>query len=97
MKSSINANRANFTDFDFFKDAYVEFKRTQNPTHYPSTRQATSVIHGGRGGGSCHRKQDCGQGSQTSDKCQKGLVPQAEVDKQTHIVDRHSQMLSLTD
>ncbi len=26
MKVSINANRANFTDFDSVKDAYVEFK-----------------------------------------------------------------------
>jgi hypothetical protein len=28
-------------------------------------------------------------GPQTSDKHQKGLVPQSEVDKQTHIVNRH--------
>ena len=30
VKASINANRANFTDFDSVKDAYVEFKRTDN-------------------------------------------------------------------
>jgi hypothetical protein len=28
VKASINANRANFTDFDSVKDTYVEFKRT---------------------------------------------------------------------
>ncbi len=89
VKASINANQANFTDFDSVKNAHVEFKRTQNPTNVPRTRHIASVAYGGRGGGSCPCKQDRGQGPQTSDKCQKGLVPQAEVDKQTHIVDRH--------
>jgi hypothetical protein len=49
VKASINANRANFTDFDSVKDAYVEFKRTENTTNDPRTQQA-SVAHGGRGG-----------------------------------------------
>jgi hypothetical protein len=89
VKALINANHANFTDFDSVKDAYVEFKRTQNPTHDPRTRQVASVACGRRGGDSCPCKQDHGQGPKTRDKCQKGLVPQAEVDKQTHIVDRH--------
>ena len=39
--------------------------------------------------GNFPRKHDCGQGPQTFDKCQKGLVLQSEVDKQTHIIDRH--------
>ncbi len=89
VKVSINANRANSTDFDSVKDAYVEFKHTQNPTNDPSTRQVASVACCGQVSGSCPCKQDRGQGPQTSDKCQKGLVPQAEVDKQTHIFDRH--------
>ncbi len=90
MKVSINANCANFTDFDSVKDAYVvEFKHTQNPTNDPRTRQVASVACSGCGGGSCPCKQDRRQGPQSSDKCQKGLVPQAEVDKQTHIIDRH--------
>jgi hypothetical protein len=89
MKASINANRAKFTDFDSVKDAYVEFKCTQNPTHDPRTRQVASVACGGRGDDNCPLKQDRGQGPQTSNKRQKGLVPPAEVDKQTHIVDRH--------
>ncbi len=89
MKASINANRANFTDLDSVKEAYVEFKRTENPTNDPSTRQVVYVAHGGRGDGNFPRKQDCGQGLQTSDTRQKGLVPQAKVDKQTHIVNRH--------
>jgi hypothetical protein len=89
VKASINANYANFTDFDSVKDANVEFKCTQNPTNDPRTRQVTSVAHGGHGGGSCPCKQGHGQGLQTSDKCRKGLVPQAEVDKQTHIIDKH--------
>jgi hypothetical protein len=38
VKALINANHANFTDFDSVKDAYVEFKCTQNPTHDPRTR-----------------------------------------------------------
>jgi hypothetical protein len=43
VKASINVNRANFTDFDSVKDAYVEFKRTDNPTNDPRTRQVASV------------------------------------------------------
>jgi hypothetical protein len=38
VKASINANRANFTDFDSVKDAYVEFKHTENLTKDPRTR-----------------------------------------------------------
>jgi hypothetical protein len=89
VKASINANCANFTDFDSVKDAYVEFKRTENPTNDPKTRQVASVARGGCGGGSVPRRPDRGQGPQTPDKCQVRLVPQSEVDKQTHIVNRH--------
>jgi hypothetical protein len=39
VKVSINAKCANFTDFDSVKDAYVEFKHTENPTNDPKTRQ----------------------------------------------------------
>ncbi len=85
MKASINANCANFTDFDSVKDAYVEFKHTENPTNDPRTRQVASVAHGGHGGGNFPHKHYRGQGPQTFDKCQKGLVPQSELDKQTHI------------
>jgi hypothetical protein len=80
---------ANFTDFDSVKDAYVEFKRTDNPTNDPKTRQVASVAHGGRGGRNFPRRPDRGQGPQTPAKRQMGLVPQSEVDKQTHIVNRH--------
>ncbi len=89
VKVSINANGANFTDFDSVKDAYVEFKCTDNPTNDPKTGQVASVAHGGRGGGNFPHRPDWGQGPQTPDKCQMGLVPQSEVDKQTHIVNRH--------
>jgi hypothetical protein len=88
VKASINANRANFTDFDSVKDAYVKFKCTENLTHDPRTRQVASVAHGGQGGRNFPCKHDQGQGPQTLDKCQKGLVPQSEIDKQTHIIDR---------
>ncbi len=67
----------------------VEFKRTENPTNDPKTRQVASVARGGHGGGNYTRRHDQGQGPQTSDKCQKGLVPQSEVNKQTHIINRH--------
>ncbi len=89
VKASINANRANFTDFDSVKDAYVEFKCTDNPTNDPKTRQVASVTRGGRRGRTFPRRPDQGQGPQTPDKCQMGLVPQSEVQKQTHIVNRH--------
>ncbi len=89
VKASIYANHANFTDFDSVKDAYVEFKRTENPTNDPKTRQVASVARSGRGGRNYPCRHDRGQGPQFSDKCQKGLVPQSEVDKQTHIINRH--------
>ncbi len=81
VKASINANRANYTDFDSVKDAYVEFKCAENPTNDPRTRQVVSVAHGGHGDGSFPCKHDRRQGPQTFDKHQKGLVPQSEVDK----------------
>jgi hypothetical protein len=89
VKASINANYANFIDFDSVKDAYVEFKCTENPTNDPKTRQVASVARGGHGGGNVPRRLDRGQGPQTPDKCQMGLVPQSEVKKETHIVNRH--------
>jgi hypothetical protein len=81
VKVSINANCANFTDFDSVKDANVEFKCTENPTNDPKTQQVASVAHGGHGGRNYPCRHDQGQGPQTSDKCQKGLVPQSEVNK----------------
>ncbi len=69
VKASINANRANFTDFDSVKDAYVEFKCTDNPTNDPKTQQVASVARGGCGGRNYPRRHDQGQGPQTSDKC----------------------------
>jgi hypothetical protein len=89
VKASINANRANCTDFDSVKDAYVEFKHTDNLTNDPKTRQVASVARGGSEGGNFPRRPDRGQGPQTPDKHQMGLVPQSKVDKQTHIVNRH--------
>jgi hypothetical protein len=58
-------------------------------TTRPKTRQVASVARGGCGGGNYPRRRDQGQGPQTSDKCQKGLVPQSEVNKQTHIINRY--------
>ncbi len=46
VKASINANRANFTDFDSVKDTYVEFKHTQAPDHDPHT--VMSKLNSGR-------------------------------------------------
>ncbi len=60
VKASINANRANFTNFDSVKDAFVEFKRTDNPTNDPRTRQVASVARGGRGGGNYPCRHDQG-------------------------------------
>jgi hypothetical protein len=88
VKASINANRANFTDFDSVKDTYLEFKHTQAPDHDPKSEQVASVAHGECGGGGCPRQQDHRQEPQTSIKRQEGRVPQAEVAKQTHIVSR---------
>jgi hypothetical protein len=54
-------------------------QRPDKPPLLPTEDAEVVVVHASR----------TGQGPQTSDECQKGLVPQAEVDKQTHIVDRH--------
>jgi hypothetical protein len=62
VKASINANRANFTDFDSVKDAYIEFKCTENPTNDPKTWQVASVARGGCGGENVPRRPDWGQG-----------------------------------
>ncbi len=58
VKASINANRANFTDFDSVKDAYVEFKHTDNSTNDPKTRQVASVARGGHEGGNFPHRPD---------------------------------------
>ena len=67
VKASINANHANFTDFDSVKDAHVEFKCTDNPTNDPRTRQVASVAHSGPRGRNLLCKHDQGQGPQTFD------------------------------
>jgi len=87
VKASINANKANFTRFDAVKDAYVEFKRSMTPTSDPRTRQVATVGTG-RGGGGRSRQTGRGGGQKTGDPRKKGLVPQGEIDKQTHIVNR---------
>jgi hypothetical protein len=89
VKASINASRSNFTDFDSVKNACVKFKRTENPAKDPKTRQVASFACSGHGGGNYPHRPDRGQGPQTLDKCQMGLVPQSEVNKQTQIVNRH--------
>jgi hypothetical protein len=83
VKASINANLANFTDFNSVKEGCVEFKHTQAPTNYPKTQQVAFVSCGGRGGGS--RSHQSGRGQWTGNAWHKGLVLQAEIDKQTHI------------
>jgi hypothetical protein len=77
----------------------VEFKCTQAPTNDPKTQQVTSVGHIGRGGGSCSCQSGRGQGQRTGNARQKGLVPQAEIGKQTHITLRdyfHDEYKQLT-
>jgi hypothetical protein len=87
VKASINANKALFTRFDSVKDVYVDFKRTLTPTSDPRTRQVATVGTG-RGGGGRSRQTGRGGGQKTGDSRKKGLVPQNEIDKQTHITNR---------
>jgi len=67
------------------KDAYVEFKRTMTPTSDPRTCQVATVGTG-RGGGGRSCQTGRGGGQKTGVPRKKGLVPQGEIDKQTHIV-----------
>jgi len=86
VKASINANKALFTRFDSVKDAYV-VKRTLTPTSDPRTYQLATVGTG-RGGGSRSRQTGRGGGQKTGDSQKKGLIPQSEINKQTHITNR---------
>jgi hypothetical protein len=75
MKVSINANHANFTDFDSVKDAYVEFKCTENPTNDPRTRQVASVARSGCRGGNFPCKHVCRQGPRPLTNARRGVFP----------------------
>ena len=87
VQALINANKALFTRFGSVKDLYVDFKRTLTPTFDPRTRQVTTVGTG-RGGGGRSRQTGRGGGQKTGDSRKKGLVPQSEIDNQTHITNR---------
>ena len=87
VKASINANKNNFTRFDAAKDTYVEFKCTMTLTSDPRTRQV-ATIGTGCGGGGCSCQTGFRGGQKTGDPWKKGLVPQSEIDKQTHITNR---------
>jgi hypothetical protein len=89
VKESINANCSSFTDFDPMKEDYVDFKRKLGPTNNPKTCKDASVGRGGCGGGSRSCQPGPGQGHQTNDNHQTNLVPQAEVDNQSHITLRY--------
>jgi hypothetical protein len=83
VKASINANHANFTDFDSVKDAYMEFKCTDNLNNDPKTQQVASVACGGHGGGNFPCRPDRRQGPQTLDKRQMGLVSNLKLTNRT--------------
>ncbi len=57
------------------------------PTSDPRTRQVAAVGTG-CGGGGRSRQTGHGGGQKTGDSRKKGLVPQSEIDKQTHIVNK---------
>ncbi len=97
VKASINANRANFTDFDSVKDAYVEFKRTENPTNDPRTRQVAAVAHGGCGGGNFPRKHDQGQGPRPLTNARRSLFPNLKMTSRPTSLTGTIKMLSSTD
>ena len=65
----------------------MDFKRTLTPTSDPRTRQVATVGTGRGGGGRSHQT-GRGGGQKTGDSRKKGLVPQSEIDNQTHITNR---------
>jgi hypothetical protein len=75
VKALINANRANFTDFDSEKDAYVEFKCTDNLTNDPRTRQVASVPQGGGEVGISHASMTKDKDPRPLTKAKRGLSP----------------------
>jgi hypothetical protein len=84
VKASINANKSNFEDFDSVKNTYIDFKCTQPPTENLWVQQVASFARGGSSSPS--HQNGCGQGPRTGNACQKGLIPQSEIDRMTHIV-----------
>jgi hypothetical protein len=87
VKAAITTNKEKYSKFDSVKDAYVDFNRTMTPTLDPRTRQIATV-GAGRDGGGRSRQTGRGGGQRTGDSRKKGLVPQSEIDKQTHITIR---------
>ncbi len=79
VKAAITTNKEKYSKFDSVKDAYVDFKRTMTPTLDPRTQ---------RDGSGRSRQTGRGAGQRTGDSRKKGLVPQNEIDKQTHITIR---------
>jgi hypothetical protein len=82
VRSSIIVGKADgkFQDFDSVMTTYMTFKRAQTSLAPTSRVSAVSTKSGGRRGGA---KRD------DADARKNGLVPQAEVDKCSHIVKRY--------
>jgi hypothetical protein len=75
VKASINTNHANSTDFDSVKDAYVEFKCTDNPTNEPRTRQVASVATVGVEAGISHANMTEDKNPRPLTNTRRGLFP----------------------
>jgi hypothetical protein len=96
VKASINANHANFIDFDSVKDAYVEFKHTDNPTNDPRTQQVASVACGGRGEGITHADMTKDKDPRPLTNARRDLFPNLKSTSRPTLLTGTIQMPSLT-
>jgi hypothetical protein len=90
-RNAILVDRTRFQDFESVMNMYVTSKRSQkSDPGFSQGRQLSAVTgggrSGGRGGGGAGRG---GRGRGDPDARRKGLVSQAEMDKATHIENKH--------
>ncbi len=96
VKASINANHANFTDFDSVEDTYMEFKCTDNPTNDPRTQQVASVAHGGHGAGITHADMTKDKDPRPLTNARRDLFPNLKSTSRPTLLTGTIQMPSLT-
>ncbi len=96
VKVSINANRANFTDFDSVKDAYVEFKCTENPTKDPRPDKLPLLPAVGTGVGITHADMTKDKDPRPLTNVRRDLFPNLKLTSRPTLLTGTIQMPSLT-
>ncbi len=96
VKASINANRANFTDFDSVKDTYVEFKCTDNPTNDPIPDKLPLLPTVGTGRGTTHADMTKDKDPKPLTTARRDLFPNLKLTSRPTLLTGTIEMPSLT-